>query len=107
MSPLRGDEAGLYVHIPFCSSICPYCDFAVTTGRDSKKARFVETLLREIDSTQSSASFDTVYFGGGTPSCLDPIDLERIFAAISSRFSIVQTAMATEPSRPAERAISS
>ena len=41
-------HAGLYLHIPFCARICPYCDFAVRTGDAARRKRFVETLLAEI-----------------------------------------------------------
>lgn len=77
--------AGLYLHIPFCSAICPYCDFAVACGGEEDRKRFVAALCKEIDRWCSrgraagsaveavsfgTSRFDTVYFGGGTPSAL-------------------------------------
>jgi oxygen-independent coproporphyrinogen-3 oxidase len=71
--------AGLYLHVPFCARICPYCDFAVRTGDRSRRRRFVDHLLAEIELyADFSLCFDTVYFGGGTPSLLGMEDLERI-----------------------------
>ena len=60
---------GLYLHIPFCSAICPYCDFAVTTGGEGRRERFTRNLIREISGVRRAwGPFDTVYLGGGTPS---------------------------------------
>jgi putative oxygen-independent coproporphyrinogen III oxidase len=87
---LRDRHAGLYLHVPFCSRVCPYCDFAVRTGDAAKRHSYVKSLLSEIDLYQGDApTFDTVYFGGGTPSCLEPADLERIVARIGERLSTV------------------
>ena len=78
--------AGLYLHIPFCSSICPYCDFAVRTGDLARRRRFVDHLVAEIALYQDCSSlFDTVYFGGGTPSMLATEDLARILEVARSR----------------------
>ncbi len=86
MTPDRSSksfEPGLYVHVPFCSSICPYCDFAVLTGNRSRQERFVSHLLREIDLADGAIrGFDTVYFGGGTPSFLYAEGLSEIANAI-------------------------
>ncbi len=92
MIPRSQERAGLYVHIPFCSSICPYCDFAVTTGRPAEKARFVKALIREIELTESPFVFDTIYLGGGTPSALPPTDLERIVDRLRERFRVTENA---------------
>ena len=91
-------RAGLYLHIPFCARVCPYCDFAVRTGNARRRRAFVETLLAEID-LQGSApplmtpagkarAFDTVYFGGGTPSCLEPEDIGRIVDRVRERLAV-------------------
>ncbi len=84
----RNVATGLYLHIPFCSAICPYCDFAVRVGRREKRQRFVESLLLEIAGHSGStfAPIDTIYFGGGTPSILEPDDLERLLDAIRLTF---------------------
>ena len=78
--------AGLYLHIPFCSRICPYCDFAVRTGDLARRRRFVDHLVAEIELYRDCRLlFDTVYFGGGTPSMLTDDDLGRILEAARSR----------------------
>jgi len=75
--------AGLYLHVPFCSSVCPYCDFAVTIAGDDRRTAYLDALDREIVlSADLDLRFDTVYFGGGTPSSLSPAQLGRILAAI-------------------------
>jgi putative oxygen-independent coproporphyrinogen III oxidase len=83
---------GLYLHIPFCSAICPYCDFAVLTGGAERRARFVEHLLTEIrmwaEDRDAFPEIDTIYFGGGTPSALGPEDLARILSALRESLSI-------------------
>ena len=75
---------GLYVHVPFCSRICPYCDFAVTPlGRSGGRRfdRFRKALLREIALRAAPLAADTVYFGGGTPSLAPPGLLSDIVEA--------------------------
>lgn len=83
---------GLYLHIPFCSKICPYCDFAVLTGGPERRRRFTDHLVREIsmwaDERSTFESIDTIYFGGGTPSALASEDLARILEAVRANLSI-------------------
>jgi oxygen-independent coproporphyrinogen-3 oxidase len=87
---------GLYLHIPFCSAICPYCDFAVLTGGPERQRWFVDHLVSEISSwaleRSTFESIDTVYFGGGTPSALAPEDLARILMAARESLSISDNA---------------
>lgn len=81
------EPAGLYFHIPFCSRICPYCDFAVRTGDRARRRRFVDHLLAEIELHDGQAlRFDTIYFGGGTPSSLLPEEIGQILDAVRRRF---------------------
>ena len=75
---------GLYVHIPFCRRICPYCDFAVTVGSAAAAPAFTEHVVREIELHNSSGPFDTLYFGGGTPSALPLAELSRIVDALEA-----------------------
>jgi oxygen-independent coproporphyrinogen-3 oxidase len=81
--------AGLYVHIPFCSSRCSYCDFATGLYQSELAERYVRCLVNEISASQySGENVDTIYFGGGTPSLLAPAQLDRILASLSDNFKI-------------------
>jgi oxygen-independent coproporphyrinogen-3 oxidase len=81
--------AGLYVHIPFCSSRCSYCDFATGLYQSELAERYVRGLLTEIRSSRyNGENVDTIYFGGGTPSLLEPVQLERILTALYGNFKI-------------------
>ena len=85
------DLAGLYIHVPFCARVCPYCDFAVTTGGREKQHRFVDRLLCEMDLyAEDSWRFDTVYLGGGTPSRLALEDLHRIVERVGSILDVAR-----------------
>lgn len=84
---------GLYVHVPFCSAICPYCDFAVVKGSEVRRRSFVETLLAEIHLASGDARpFDTIYFGGGTPSLLAEEELARILDAARTKLGALEDA---------------
>ena len=84
-------HCGIYVHIPFCSQKCRYCDFLSAPG-DSKCIReYVSALKKEIRSYAPSASSfvaDTVYFGGGTPSILEAEQVEEITEALGETFDL-------------------
>jgi oxygen-independent coproporphyrinogen III oxidase len=81
--------AGLYVHIPFCSSRCSYCDFATGLYQGELAETYVGALVEEIKTSRhNGARVDTIYFGGGTPSLLAPAQLDRILGTLSSRFEV-------------------
>jgi oxygen-independent coproporphyrinogen-3 oxidase len=91
--PLRVSElsVGVYVHVPFCDRVCPYCDFAVVGGGVSREleVRYVDALLLEL--TLRAEAFGgrrlaSLYLGGGTPSLLGPDSVARIIDAVSTRF---------------------
>jgi putative oxygen-independent coproporphyrinogen III oxidase len=80
---------GLYVHIPFCSAICNYCNFNRGLFDASLKTRYVAALLAEIArAADGSAPADTIFFGGGTPSLLDPADVRAIVGACEAAFDL-------------------
>ena len=88
--------AGLYVHIPFCSSRCSYCDFATGLYQSELAERYVRALIAEIRTSRyRGALVDTIYFGGGTPSLLSPAQLDRILASLHDSFAIDATAEIT------------
>ncbi len=95
---------GLYIHIPFCIKKCLYCDFCsypIDQGADE----YINKLLGEIENPSeyftSELIFDTVYFGGGTPSLLSVQQFERIFEAIRKHYKIVNGAEVTVEVNPA------
>jgi putative oxygen-independent coproporphyrinogen III oxidase len=87
---------GLYLHVPFCSAICPYCDFSVLKAGAAARARFVEHLVAEVPLAAAAWAdpqpFDTIYFGGGTPSQLAPSGLAQIVEACRTHLAIAADA---------------
>jgi oxygen-independent coproporphyrinogen-3 oxidase len=81
------EPGGIYVHLPFCSAICPYCDFAVTVGGRDRRRQVVDAILKEIDAGRGpGVPIDTIYFGGGTPSLHQPEQIAEIATAIRERY---------------------
>jgi len=98
---------GVYIHVPFCKRVCPYCDFAVQTGGPKKRDAYVQSLLREIhwwgageSGWRNPEPFDTVYLGGGTPSSLALDDLERVLTTLRSVLSVDEDAEITLEANP-------
>jgi oxygen-independent coproporphyrinogen III oxidase len=82
--------AGVYIHIPFCISRCSYCDFATDLYRDREGVSwYVDALCTEILSRDERGDeVDTIYFGGGTPSLLEPRQIEAILECIRAKFRV-------------------
>ncbi len=82
-------RAGLYIHVPFCTSVCPYCDFAVTIAGAERRAAWAEGVLREAAMhAPGGHDFDTVYLGGGTPSSLSITTLSEVVAGLRRELRI-------------------
>jgi oxygen-independent coproporphyrinogen-3 oxidase len=83
--------SGIYLHIPFCKQACSYCDFYFVT-RTSEREHFVQRLVEDIksykDSKFTEETVETIYFGGGTPSLLEPAQLEQIMEALCNVFDV-------------------
>ena len=95
-------NAGLYVHVPFCRSKCAYCDFYSVTD-ESRVDGYLEALPREMSLYRDFASvFDTVYLGGGTPSCLPAGRLADVLKRLRSAFPIVPRAEITVEVNPGD-----
>lgn len=92
--------AGLYIHIPFCFSKCPYCDFYSTKYTQTAADAFAEKLGGQMQ--DYTGSFDTVYFGGGTPSILEPQVLTGILQAVRDHFAIDPAAEITVECNPSK-----
>jgi oxygen-independent coproporphyrinogen-3 oxidase len=90
---------GLYVHVPFCSAICNYCNFNRGLFDADLKARYVDALVEEIKRAPRAAA-DTIYFGGGTPSLLEPEEIARIIAACTSSFDMADDREVTLEANP-------
>ena len=82
---------GLYLHIPFCETRCHYCNFVTTAGHSPElRARFFEALfvqIRQAREHYGRLSFDTLYYGGGTPSSLSVPEFERLAAEVHASFA--------------------
>jgi oxygen-independent coproporphyrinogen-3 oxidase len=85
---MTGPVFGVYIHIPFCRTLCPYCDFVRQPIAGNVPATFVDALCREIAEFEGPDEASSVFFGGGTPSLLDPGSLERILTAVRDRFRL-------------------
>ena len=94
----------IYIHVPFCIHRCGYCDFVTTAGMQAWIPAYVDALVAEIQSVCSAAPerlvVPTVYFGGGTPSLLTPIQLNRIMATIRNLTDLMPEAEITLEANP-------
>jgi len=94
--------AGLYILIPFCVSKCGYCDFYSSTSI-SAVPDFLDALYKEMEMYRPRFQyFDTVYIGGGTPSLLDPEQLESILIKVRENFSLILNPEITIETNPAD-----
>ncbi len=92
--------AGLYVHIPFCKTKCPYCDFYSITEIDGV-SRWIDAVIKEADIYKDAfPPFDTLYLGGGTPSLLEPRDLTRLITALNDVFQLIPGTEITVEANP-------
>jgi oxygen-independent coproporphyrinogen-3 oxidase len=94
---------GVYVHFPWCTHRCPYCDFAVTTDPQPGERRYARAVLAEL--ALRAAAFDglapaSLYLGGGTPSLWDPDDVREVLGAIRERFRFPPGAEVTIEANP-------
>ena len=100
---------GFYVHVPFCSVRCGYCDFNTYTaselGAGVSRTSYADLAIAEIRQARrvlgsADAPVRSVFFGGGTPTLLPPADLVRILCAIGSEFGLAHDAEVTTESNP-------
>jgi len=90
---------GVYVHLPFCPYICPYCDFAKWPHRRSAAQRYLRALLAESAAAPPFAG-QTVFLGGGTPNTYEPAEIARLLAALRERFAVPEGAEITIEMNP-------
>jgi oxygen-independent coproporphyrinogen-3 oxidase len=91
---------GLYLHIPFCTSICNYCNFNRGLFDRGLKERYVQALVKEIRQAGRAQAADTIYFGGGTPSLLEPEEVAALISACKGSFSVAADAEITLETNP-------
>ncbi len=110
----RTDKTGIYIHIPFCKSRCPYCDFHSAAAKECSEL-YVDALCREIRTLEGMREFtcnekiscDTVYFGGGTPSLLTPLQLKKILSAVRESFEVSEECEITLECNPSSDGLES
>ena len=85
---LNGMALGLYVHIPFCSAICNYCNFNRGLFDADVKTQYVAALQQEIRRRGDGDPADTIFFGGGTPSLLEPEEIAAVIETCRSAFTV-------------------
>ena len=92
---------GVYVHIPFCRHRCHYCDFNTYEDQGLLHAAYVDALVRSIEGwVGPTSSATSVFFGGGTPTLLDPSALARALDAVNARVGIAPGAEVTIEANP-------
>src|SRR6185503_9267080 len=82
---------GVYIHIPFCAARCPYCDFATAPARSALRSRYLDALDSEIRREGlrlENPRVSTLFFGGGTPSLLEPVEIARLGTALRDSFDL-------------------
>ena len=102
---------GLYIHVPFCTTRCGYCDFNTYTAAElgsepgASRAGYVEAAVQELDLAARALGpeappISTIFVGGGTPTVLPPDDLGRLITAVRERFGLLEDAEVTTESNP-------
>ncbi|RFB05210.1 radical SAM family heme chaperone HemW [Parvularcula marina] len=102
-------ETGLYIHWPFCSRICPYCDFTITRSRDEDFARWVAEYVLDLEKFRErmgSRQLASIYFGGGTPSLLPASAVGQLIEAADRLFGLAPAAEITLEANPTDAEIS-
>lgn len=95
-------RAGIYLHIPFCSGKCGYCDFYSAPAAPEAMDAYTAALCRHIRQMKGHPQADTVYFGGGTPSLLGVDNLRAILTAVRAAFTLTSDAQITLEANPGD-----
>ncbi len=94
---------GVYIHVPFCAHICPYCDFTTYAGKENLIPAYVDAVVREIELRAGEAGnrpAATVYLGGGTPSLLAAGEVDRILTTVRTHLDVLPAAEITMEANP-------
>jgi oxygen-independent coproporphyrinogen-3 oxidase len=104
MNDAGSPSAGIYLHYPFCESICPYCDFYSILNDTDKSSEFIDAVISEADkaadSVFGSLIYDTIYFGGGTPSLMSPAVMNRLIENLRADFNFEKESEITVECNP-------
>ena len=73
-----------YIHVPFCTKICSYCDFCKNYYDEKVVKKYLDALDNEIKTNYKGEALDTLYIGGGTPSCLSLNNLKKLFIILKT-----------------------
>ena len=96
---------GLYIHIPFCATICSYCDFYIIKNQDTYIEKYVDHLVKEFELFKAlhpqETVIDNIFIGGGTPSLLTPTQLDTIISKVREVFTVLPNAEISMESNPA------
>ncbi len=105
VASLQDTGISLYIHVPFCQTKCPYCDFNTYQGIEGLMSPYVEALVAEVSTWGKALGrppVNTVFFGGGTPSYLSDGALGRIMGAVGEAFGICADAEITVEANPGD-----
>jgi oxygen-independent coproporphyrinogen-3 oxidase len=91
---------GLYLHIPFCQALCSYCNFNRGLFDAGLMARYVRARRQEIEEAADGRAADTVFFGGGTPSLLEPATVRDLITSCRNAFTLTPDAEVTLEANP-------
>jgi oxygen-independent coproporphyrinogen III oxidase len=95
-----GGDLGLYIHVPFCSAICNYCNFNRGLFDAELKQQYVSAVRHEIQRRADGTPADTIFFGGGTPSLLEPTEIRAVIESCRDAFSLSRDAEITLEANP-------
>lgn len=94
--------SGIYIHIPFCKQACHYCDFHFSTTMGKKEA-MIAALCKELELRKdefANESVETIYFGGGTPSVLNTVEIEQIISSVYTNYALIERPEITLEANP-------
>ena len=100
-----GEGIALYLHIPFCLSKCPYCDFNTYEGIETLMGGYIAALAREIElwgGLLKQPRVTSIYFGGGTPSYIPPGSIDSTMAAVHEAFDVLPDAEISMEANPGD-----
>ena len=83
---MKNTPRGVYIHIPFCKYICSYCDFNKFFIQRQPVDKYIDCLIKEIETIEQISDIETIYIGGGTPSALNDEQLHRLLTALRKKF---------------------